>query len=71
MNTAKKLTIFLAVYAIIMKVLWTRLTENTQDKEVALVLFAVSIIIFTITFEMHKIIKSDAEEEAEHPSRRN
>lgn len=59
MNKLKKLVIFLAVYAIIMRLLWNRLTESTQVNEVLLVLFAVTIIIFTMIFEMHKISKND------------
>lgn len=57
MNKVKKLAIFLAAYGVIMTALWNRLTQNTQVKEVLLVLFAVSIIIFTLIFEMHKISK--------------
>ena len=63
MNKVMKLAIFLVTYAVIMKVLWNRLTENTQVNEVILVLFAVSIIILTLIFEMHKInVKIEAEE---------
>ena len=57
MNTVKKLAVLLTAYAIIMRVLWDRLTESTQVKEVLLVLFAVSIVLYTIIFEMHKINK--------------
>lgn len=65
MNQVKKLAIFLLIYAIIMKVMWNRLTESTQVNEVLLVLFAVSIIIFTLIFEMHKINVEVKEKENE------
>jgi len=55
MKKLEKLVIFLIAYGIIMKVLWNHLTESTQVNEVLLVLFGVSIIIFTMIFEMHKI----------------
>jgi len=66
MNQIKKITIFLLVYAIIMKAMWNRLTESTQVNEVLLVLFAVSIIIFTLIFEMHKISDDAKEKEEEN-----
>lgn len=64
MDKVKKLAIILAAYAVIMAALWNRLTENTQVNEVLLVLFAVSIIIFTLIFEMHKISNDVKNEES-------
>jgi hypothetical protein len=69
MDRLKKLTIILLVYAIIMRILWNRLTESVQVNEVLLVLFAVSIIIFTLIFEMHKINESSKEETDENEDR--
>ncbi len=71
MNTAKKLAVLLTAYAIIMRVLWDRLTESTQVKEVLLVLFAVSIVLYTIIFEMHKINKEVKEDEVENENKKN
>ena len=71
MNKLKKLAIFLVAYAVIMRVMWDRLTENTQVNEVLLVLFAVSIIIFTLIFEMHKISKDAEAEERANVSKRS
>lgn len=65
MSKLKKLAIFLVIYSIIMRALWNRLTENTQVNEVLLVLFAVSIIVFTMIFEMHKI-SANAESDEEN-----
>ena len=64
MDKVKKLAIILAAYAVIMAALWNRLTENTQVNEVLLVLLAVSIIIFTLIFEMHKISNDVKNEES-------
>ena len=71
MNTVKKLAVLLTAYAIIMRVLWDRLTESTQVKEVLLVLFAVSIVLYTIIFEMHKINKQVKEDEVENENKKN
>ncbi len=71
MNTVKKLAVLLTAYAIIMRVLWDRLTESTQVKEVLLVLFAVSIVLYTIIFEMHKINKEVKEDEVENENKKN
>ncbi len=62
MNQIKKLTIFLLIYAIVMRILWNHLTESTQVNEVILLLFAVSIVVFTLIIEMHKINQEDEEE---------
>lgn len=71
MNTVKKLAIFLGAYAVIMTVLWNRLTENTQVKEVLLLLFAVSIIIFTLIYDLHKINIDVEAEQGENARSRN
>jgi hypothetical protein len=69
LSKLEKLIFFLIAYGIIMKVLWSHLTESTQVNEVLLVLFAVSIIIFTMIFEMHKI-SEDEDSNKENENRR-
>jgi hypothetical protein len=69
MKRVKKLLIFLVIYGMIMRALWYHLTESTQVNEVILVLFGVSIIIFTMIFEMHKI-SEDTDADKNEESRR-
>ena len=70
MRNLKKLVIFLIVYGLIMRALWDHLTESTQVNEVLLVLFGVSIIIFTMIFEMHKINEETDPDNEEDENRR-